>query len=279
VRADVVFNSVPPAAQPLHLGSLTLSVLHDSEIDVLNDGKVFGLGVDPAEVAAVLRSAGAPATDRIPLSVNVLLIRDGARRVLLDAGLGPKDHGGLIASLKLAGLSPGAVTDVLITHPHHDHTGGLLNANGKLAFPNATIRMAGAAWTWMKEQSPPEIIKVVAAHVQTFEPGARVAPHITSVALAGHTPGHVGYEIVSGHARLLDVGDLVHSSVLSLVKPQWSMAFDNEQGVAEETRLKTLSILTKDGELVFAPHFPFPGIGHIEAAGDAFAWKPSASTD
>jgi hypothetical protein len=48
---------------------------------------------------------------------------------------------------------------------------------------------------------------------------------------------------------------------------------------ARSTRLKTLSILTKDGELVFAPHFPFPGIGHIEAAGDAFAWKPSASTD
>ncbi|HEY2590277.1 MAG TPA: MBL fold metallo-hydrolase [Steroidobacteraceae bacterium] len=79
--------------------------------------------------------------------MNVLLVRDGRRILLLDSGLGPKLHGGLLASLELAGVAPSAVTDVLITHPHLDHVGGLIDADGHLAFPNASIRMTSAAWT------------------------------------------------------------------------------------------------------------------------------------
>lgn len=272
-RAAARFVAVAPAATPFHVGALSLTSLHDTQIVVANDGKTFGLGVSTRAVANVLRAAGAP-TDRITLSVNDLLVRSGRQLILIDTGLGPRYHGAVLASLKLAGASPGDVTDVLITHPHPDHIGGLLDAHGHLAFPNATIRMAGAAWAWMQKKVP-AVAATVAPRIRTFDPGATVAPGVVSVSLPGHTPGHVGYEIVSGHSRLLDMGDVAHSSIVSLARPQWNIGFDNDQALGRETRSQTLAALARSGEWVFSPHFPYPGVGHITAAGRGFAWKPA----
>jgi glyoxylase-like metal-dependent hydrolase (beta-lactamase superfamily II) len=272
-RADVKFAAVEPSARSFQVGSLSLTALHDAQIIVANDGKTFGLGVSTRAVGDVLRAAGAP-TDHITLSANALLVRTGSRLILIDTGLGTRYHGALLGSLKLAGVSPGDITDVLITHPHSDHIGGLLDAQGRLAFPNATIRMASAAWAFMKQKAAPAMVSTVASRVQTFEPGARIAPGITSVSLPGHTPGHVGYEITSGHSRLLDIGDLAHSSIVSLARPRWGIEFDNDQDRARVMRLETLPALARSGEWVFAPHFPFPGVGHVIAKGRGFSWKP-----
>src|SRR5215469_2922097 len=272
-RADVKFIQVEPATRSFHVGALSVTALHDAQVVVANDGKTFGLGASPREVGDVLRAAGAPA-DRITLSVNTLLVRTGRRVVLIDTGLGPQYHGALLGSLKLAGVSPGDVTDVLITHPHPDHIGGLFDAQGGLAFPHATIRMARAAWAWMQQKTTPAMVGAVAPRIQTFESGESVVPGVRSVPLPGHTPGHSGYEIISGRSRLIDIGDLAHSSIVSLARPQWAMEFDNDIGLARETRLKTLAALARSGTRVFAPHFPFPGVGHIVAAGQGFAWKP-----
>jgi glyoxylase-like metal-dependent hydrolase (beta-lactamase superfamily II) len=275
-RADDVFGPVagPAAAKSFKLGKLELVVLHDAQFIAHNDAKIFGVDVGPAAVAEVLKANSLP-DDRVTLSVNILLVRSGRRVLLLDSGLGPKANGGLMESVKAAGVSPDEITDVLITHSHGDHVGGLVDAKGNLAFPKATIRMATAEWTYMKSLSvAAELVKEIDGHVQTFTPGAPIAPGIRSVALNGHTPGHVGYEISSGRQRLLDIGDLAHSSLLSLKRPDWTMGFDNDPAVAKATRRATLTRLAKDQELVFAPHFPFPGVGHIAADGDAFSWVP-----
>lgn len=263
----------PPAAHAFTVGKLKLTSLHDAQFVVPNDGKTFGTGVAPATTGELLRAAGAP-TDRLTLSVNALLVRTGHRLVLIDTGLGPKAHGALLESLHEAGVKPTAVTDVLITHSHGDHVGGLLDAAGKPAFPKATIRMSSAEWDWMQQKAPPELVKVVSSKVHTFEPGATIAPGIVAVALKGHTPGHVGYEITSGSEHLLDIGDLAHSSIVSLQKPQWGVAFDTDAAAANATRVEELKKLASAQELVFSPHFPFPGVGHIQAAGDGFTWKP-----
>ncbi len=269
--ADSTFGpaAVTPAAHSFNIGKLKLTALHDAQFVFPNDGKTFGVDSTPAAVGEVLRSANAP-TDRITLSVNSLLVRTGRRVLLIDTGIGAK---ALIASLGEAGVSPKAVTDVLITHSHGDHIGGLLDENGHLAFPKATIRMSSAEWAWMQKNGPAEVVKAISAHVHTFEPGAQIAPGVTSVALGGHTPGHCGYEIASGDSRLLDIGDVAHSSIVSLEKPEWTVQFDNDSALAKTTRRAILTRLAKDQELVYAPHFPFPGVGHIAADGSGFAWK------
>lgn len=61
-------------------------------------------------------------------------------------------------------------------------------------------------------------------------------------------------ESKSGKERRFDIGD----------KPE-----------GEQNKAKTLAMLAKDHEMIFAPHFPFPSVGYIEKDGDHFKWAPS----
>lgn len=266
---------VPPAATAFHLGKLSVTSLADSQYIIPNDAKIFGTDVGADAVTEVLKAAQAP-TDTIDLPVDALLVRDGGHVVLIDTGLGAKAGGVLLNSLRLAGVSPADVTDVLITHPHPDHIGGLLTADGLSAFAKAKIRFSGADWTWLQGQADmAALVKTIGPQVETFQPGERMTPSITSVSIKGHTPGHVGYQIGSGSNRLLDIGDAAHSYIISLSKPDWTFGFDSDAQTAKISRRDLLSKLAKDHETIFAPHFPYPGFGSVIAAGNAFAWQPA----
>lgn len=265
-------QSVKPEAWSFTLGKSRAAALHDAAFVLKNDAKTIGLGETPEAVAQVLRAAGAP-TDRIPLSVNALLVRSGKRVMLVDTGLGETMNGAMLASLKAAGVQPAEVTDVLLTHTHFDHYGGLIDAKGGLVFPQATIRLSAKEWAWMQAQEADKA-KALAPKVQTFEPGRPIAPGVTPIETYGHTPGHVSFEIVSGGKRLVAVGDIAHSSIVSLAKPGWSMQFDTSDAEGKATRAAALARLAKSGDLVFSPHFPFPGVGKIVAKGDGYAWEP-----
>ena len=265
-----------PAAASFKLGAYELTALRDAGFTMPNNGQVFGLNATPQEAAKVLTDAGAPG-DVISLSVDALLVRMPGRVVLLDTGLGAGAHGALMASLAAAGVAPGDVTDVLITHAHGDHVGGLVGADGKPAFPKATVRMSANEWAAMQAQQQPRakaLTDAIAPQVKPFEPGTPILPGITPVALYGHTPGHVGYVIASNHQTLEDVGDIAHSSILSLAKPEWTVQFDGDKAAGIATRKAELARLAAAHERIFAPHFPCPGVGWIKAKGDGFVWVP-----
>ncbi|MGC1303588.1 MAG: MBL fold metallo-hydrolase, partial [Caulobacteraceae bacterium] len=260
--------------QPFRLGAFRLTALRDAQHIVDNDGKVFGLDAGPAAVAGVLKAAGAPA-DRITLGVDALLVRMPGHVALLDSGYGAGVHGALQQSVAMAGVSPAEVTDVLMTHSHPDHVGGLATPDGRPAFPSAVIRMSSAEWAFMQAQGRTKALAaIIAPQVRTFQPGQMVLPGITAIGIPGHTPGHVGYEIVSAGQRLIDIGDSAHSSIVSLAKPDWSVGFDNDRDLGRTRRREILARLAKSREWVFSPHFPFPGVGHIVSSGDHYIWKP-----
>lgn len=270
-------SAVAPAAHWFKLGKLQLASLHDASFNVTNDASVLGVDVGREAVAKVLKADGLP-TDTITLSVNALLVRMPQHIVLLDTGLGPNAQGGVLQSLAKARISAEQVTDILITHTHGDHIGGLLTQDGHLAFPNATIRMDTKEWAWLQlngDAATKALVSTIMPKVQTFEAGATVVPGIKAVGIDGHTPGHTGFEISSGGAHLFDIGDTAHSASLSLQHPEWTFGYDSDKVVGRVSREQTLARLAKSHELVFSPHFPFPGIGMIVAKGNAFAWRPA----
>ena len=265
---------VPPEAKSFKLGELQISVLRDSALNIPNDGSIFGANTNPAAIAKVLHDAGAP-TDEIRLDTDTLLIRMPGHFVLIDAGYGQAEHGVMRESLASIGVSPGEITDILITHAHPDHIGGLLDPQGQSAFPKAVIRMSAKEWAYMQSQAYLHAqAAAIKAQVQTFEPGKPVLPGITPVALPGHTPGEVGYEIASQGQRLVDIGDIAHSSIISLAKPEWTIKWDSDMEEGVKTRRQELQQIATTHELVFVPHFPFPGVGRIERAGEGFNFVP-----
>ena len=265
-----------PQAVGYDLRGIQVTFLAGARVAIANDGKTFGVDASPGAVSALLIKAGNQ-PDPIMVDSNALLVNTHGRLVLIDTSVGPKGKSVLVESLAQAGVTPAQITDVLITHTHFDHIGGLLDAEGRSAFPNAVIRFSSKAWDDLKAQPDSKaLVDVISPQVKTFEPGEIVAPAIKAVALDGHSPGHVGYEVGFGAPgdRLLDVGDAVHSQVISLSRPDWIMGFDGDRELGRQTRMALLKRLSLNHELVFAPHFPYPAFGWITANGkDSYSWS------
>lgn len=272
--------ATPPAAtqQPgaFKIGELSAQALRDGELEVPNDNKVFGVGRTPAEVAAVLSAAGLP-TDKLQLNIHPLLVKSADRVWLFDTGAGSNfgpGAGKLGASLAEAGVDPQSVTDIFISHSHGDHVGGLVNAEGKLVFPNATIHMSKPEWTYMSGLDHyKSLISVITPKVEAFAPGAELVPGVVkAVEIKGHTPGHSGYRITSGSDSLFYVGDSMHHYIVSVQQPEWICGFDGDGKTAAASRVALISQLATSAERVFAVHFPFPGVGRIEKRDAGFVW-------
>lgn len=271
-----------PASQPdvfrFRIGTLDAIALKDGDIDAANDGKTFGVGQPTDQVAALLAAAGQP-TDVLHLSIQPLLVRSGARFLLFDTGAADASFaraGRLPASLRTAGVEPSQITDIFISHAHPDHTGGLLTGEGALAFPNAAIHLSAPEWEALKADADASVlVAAITPKVATFQPGAAILPGtVTAVAVEGHTPGHSAYEIASGDERLLYIGDSAHHHVVSVQRPEWTVQYDQDAPLAQASR-RALLQHAADGNLrVYAVHFPFPGLGHVVAQGENFAWAP-----
>jgi glyoxylase-like metal-dependent hydrolase (beta-lactamase superfamily II) len=198
-----------------------------------NDGKSFVVGQAPSEVAAVLKSGGAP-TDHFEFSIQPLLVRSKSRVLLFDTGAGSNFGpiaGALPKSMQAAGVDPASVTDIFISHVHGDHIGGVLTPAGALAFPNAAIHISAPEWSYLSGMSADTarivgiaqldvLLKTIKPKVVPFKPDAELIPGLVkAVEIKGHTPGHSGYLIGSGGNTLLYFGDTLHSFVVSVRDP------------------------------------------------------------
>ncbi|GFE85790.1 hydrolase [Steroidobacter agaridevorans] len=270
------------------IGELSAFALRDGAFDFPNDNKIFGVGKTPEDVAAVLTAASLPA-DKLSVSIQPLLVKSADRVLLFDTGAGSNfgpAGGQLIQSLAAAGIEPGSVTDVFISHAHGDHIGGLLNAEGALAFPNATVHLGAADWDFLKglnaetaaaigATNHTALVTALTPKIDAFAPGAELIPGVvTAVDYHGHTPGHSGYLIGSGANTLLYVGDSVHHYVVSVQKPDWTVAFDLDAPTGQKSRIDVLSKSAESGQRIYAVHFPYPGVGKFERRGDGYVWTP-----
>lgn len=268
------------------IGDLSATALRDGALEFPNDNKVFGIGHTPDEVAALLAAAGAP-TDKLQLGLQPLLVKSADRVLLFDTGAGTNfgpSAGKLPASLAAAGVDPGSVTDIFISHAHGDHVGGLVSAEGVLAFPNATIHMSEPEWAFLAGLDPEKakaiglgehekFVAAITPKVAAFPPNAEIVPGVVkAVEIKGHTPGHSGYLIGSGENTLLYIGDAAHHSVVSVQQPVWPNGFDGDAATAAASRKGLIEQNAASGQRIYAVHFPFPGLGKFEKRGEGYVW-------
>ena len=249
---------------------------------------------DPAVRAAWPKDMFLP-PDVLDWALNTVVVRNGGRTILIDAGLGIDPDlpraGHLIQRREAAGIEHASVTDVVLTHMHMDHIGGLLTDGVKDRLrPDLRVHLAAAeAKFWAAPISPtPRCRRGTRTHPATakrfvnayqgklrpFETEYEVAPGVFVRRTGGHTPGHSVVRLASGGDRLTFAGDAVFN--VGFEHPDWHNGFDHDPEEASRVRVRLLRELAANRELLVATHMSFPSVCHVATAGDAFRWVPGS---
>jgi glyoxylase-like metal-dependent hydrolase (beta-lactamase superfamily II) len=271
--------------------------LGDFEITALSDGTVklpmskIYKNIVESEAEAYL--AGHFQSGSAETSVNAFLVNTGERLVLIDAGtgdlMGPA-LGKLVSNIEAAGYTTSEIDDVILTHIHADHSGGLV-AHGDRVFKNAVLHVnQREEHFWLKADSKaradkglgPQIIQaekcvgpyIDASKFETFADNAAPIPGFGSVLRAGHTPGHSGIIVKSKGEKIVFWGDIAHGDVLQYDHPEVTVDFDVEQKAAAATRAIAFAEAADQKYLVAGAHHAFPGIGHVRRDETNYDWVP-----
>jgi len=245
----------------------------------LDGGAMFGVVPRPLWE----RQIAPDARHRIRLASRCLLAvdRDGGRVVLVDAGLGDRwderardrlevraPEGGLAGALARHGVSPGAVTDVIVTHLHFDHAGGLTRRDGggapALAFPRAVHHVQRRAWH--QAHAPGErdrasfraedlALLAHSSQLHLVEGDEPLLPDVEVIVSEGHSPGLQLPRFRGDASHLTWCGDLIPTH--HHLRPGWVTAYDLDPGTTvDEKKVLLAEALEDDGVL---------GFGHDEA--------------
>ncbi len=226
------------------LGDLELTTLSDGFIG-LDGGAMFGV------VPRTLWEKRLPPDDsnRIPLGMRPLIVRNGKTTLLIDAGCGDKMDAKLAQIYKLdrryhldhaladAGITAEQVDIVLASHLHFDHVGGFtaVGKNGALVprFPNAKYVAHRAEWedaTHPHERNRASYLQenflpLKDAGVLTLvDDDAEIIPGVRYRRSGGHTPNHQVVMIESAGKTAVFTADMYPTSVH--IPDPWVMGYD-----------------------------------------------------
>ncbi len=269
----------------------------DIEVTAITDGfarrplEGFIRNAELADVQKALQERFL-ATDALSIPYTTLVLRTGGRTVLIDTGngeMGPPTAGRWMSGFRAAGFDPASVDTIVVSHFHGDHINGIRAKDGTAVFPKAEILVPAPEWAfWMSDErmsAAPEAMRPafqgvrrvfgpVAGEVKRYEAGQEVAPGVTAVAAAGHTPGHTVFAIQSGSGRLMAMSDTTNHPALFVRNPDWSAIFDMDADQARATRRRMLDMLATERSQAAFYHAPFPATGHVAKEGDGYRFVP-----
>lgn len=278
-----------PGFYRLSVGSVEVTALSDGTV-ALPLAKLY-TNTSEQHAQSALSNAFLPGN--VPTSVNAFLVNTGERLVLIDAGtgsyLGPT-LGKLVANIEASGYTTDDIDDVVLTHIHTDHSGGLMN-NGKRTFSNATLRVnEREARFWLNAENGKAAGGIVKQHFReadqcvtpyvkagkfaTFADNAEPVPGLGSILCAGHTPGHSAITLESEGQKILFWGDITHGDILQFDEPGVAIEFDIDQKSAVAARDTAFRQAVDGAYLVAGAHIAFPGIGHVRKDSTNYDWLP-----
>lgn len=282
-----------PSRYAVQIGEIEVLVISDGVLPLPT--KMLGHNAEAAERASWLNEMFLP-QEAFDWSLNVALARSGGQTVLIDAGLGLDPDlnlpraGQLVKRLEAAGIDLGSVTDIVLTHMHMDHIGGLLVDGVKDRLrPDLRIHVAAAEVKFWEAPDfthavmPPgfpdalrsaakRFVQLYSSNLRLFDEEQEVAPGVVAQRTGGHTPGHAVVRVASGGERLTFAGDAVFA--VGFDHPDWHNGFEHDPEEAARVRVRLLTELAKNGEHLVATHLPFPSVGRVAVDGDAFRWVP-----
>ncbi len=286
-------DELVPSRYAVQIGDIEVLVISDGVLPLPT--AMLAHNADPAVRAAWLDDMFLP-PDAFDWSLNAVMVRSGAQTILVDAGLGLDPDlnlpraGQLIRRLESAGIDLSSVTDVVLTHMHMDHVGGLLVDGVKDRLrPDLRIHVAAAEIKFWEAPDftyvsmPPgfpdalratakRFVKEYRNQLQLFDDEHEVAPGVVVRRTGGHTPGHSVVRMASRGDRLTFAGDAVFA--VSFEHPDWYNGFEHDPKEAARVRVRLLTELAETGEMLVATHLPFPSVGRVAVDGDAYRWVP-----
>ena len=278
------------------LGSCRVTVVHGGRLK-LDGGAMFGL------IPKALWSRVYPVDEqnRIELACNCLLVEwqgTGGRRVIIETGHGPKydvkeqkifaidPADWLLPSLASQGVDPATITDVVVSHLHFDHAGGLTHErDGRLvpSFPQARVHIqrqeyedARAGYGIMTATYRDENYAALdeAGAWRLLEGEEQIVPGISSRPTPGHTRGHHSIVIDGGDRCMVFGGDLMPTR--QHVGAAYNMGYDLFPLDNRASKRGLLQWLADRGGLLALDHELESPVMAVRPVGDWYELEPAS---
>jgi len=238
----------------------------------LDGGAMFGV------VPKTLWSRVAPADEenRIDMVMRSMVIRGGGKTVLVDAGSGTgygekyekiyafENNTPMTEGLKSLNLTPEDITDVIITHLHFDHGGGVAYPDGdgwRLTFPNAIHHIQRLQWEHALEPNPRDRASYFRNRIEILEPALEIhdgewtlAAGIDLLTFHGHTPGQHLPKVSGDGETVFYGGDLV--PMAAHLPTPYIMAYDLQPELSMVEKSLILKIAAAESWVLFLEHDP-----------------------
>ncbi len=226
----------------------------DITIHFLNDGFWWDdggaqFGIVPREVWEKEKKPNE--RNRITMSLTCPLIVTGKELIVVDTGIGnrlsdrewqfftPQRGDGLVGHLRTLGFAPEDVTQVILSHLHFDHLGGVIDKadDGTVTavFPHAQVVMQKAEWE-LATQPPNERIAAAYRHapecleplknIELIDGDTTLTPHIRTAVSGGHTSPHQCVIVEADGTGLIHFADIVPT--ISHLRLAWNAAYDTD---------------------------------------------------
>ena len=215
-------------------------------------------------------------------SMRSLLIEDGDRLILIDAGIGDKQSekffshyylfgdDSLQGNLKALGFSPDDITDVFLTHLHFDHCGGAIRWNKdrtgfEPVFKNAIYWSTENHWQWATVPNAREKASFLSENILPIQESGQlkfiertgdftknVFPNVDVLFVDGHTESMMIPHIQYQGKTLVFMADLLPS--VGHIPLPYVMGYDTRPLLTLSEKEKFLHTATTENYILFLEH-------------------------